>query len=121
MATFPGCRNDHLIVAANSTLPQRIPICRQLKRPSMTLGCIERLITLSLASNDLVLLDAPPLVKSGDAEMLIQLPAAAILVVRQGRDLMQDVVAAARALEKAFARCRRRDSERNFDRRRPLR
>jgi Mrp family chromosome partitioning ATPase len=37
---------------------------------------------------------------SADAEMLIQMPTAAILVVREDRDVMPDVVAAARTLER---------------------
>jgi len=100
LATFTDGQDVHLIVPASATSPRRVPIGRQLERPSLTLDGIERLITLALASNDLVLLDAPPLAVSSDAEMLIQLPAAAILVVRQGCDLMPEVVAAARALEK---------------------
>ncbi len=100
LATFTYGQDEHLTVPASATSPRRVPISRQHERPSLTLGGIEHLITLALASNDLVLLDAPPLAMSGDAEMLIQLPAAAILVVRQGCDLMPKVVAAVRALEK---------------------
>ena len=50
--------------------------------------------------NDLVILDASALTESADAEMLIQMPAAAILVVREDRDLVPEVVAAARTLER---------------------
>ena len=91
---------SHSIVDADGLLPARIPICRHLNGPGLTLECIESLIALALATNDLVILDAPGLLNSADAEMLIQMPAAALLVVRQDRDLMPEVIAAARTLEK---------------------
>jgi uncharacterized protein involved in exopolysaccharide biosynthesis len=49
---------------------------------------------------DLVLFDAPPILTSADAEMLIQAPAGAILVVRSGHDVPRDVKAATRRLER---------------------
>ena len=88
------------MVNAEGELPQRIPICRHFGGPGLTLECVECLVTLALATNDFVILDAPGLNDSGDAEMLIQMPAAALLVVRKDRDPMPEVVAAARVLEK---------------------
>jgi polysaccharide biosynthesis transport protein len=90
----------HSIIAANDLLPQRIPICRHFGGPCRTLECIESLVALALVTNDIVLIDAPALLSSADAEMLIQMPAAAILVVRKDRDLLPEVMAAAHALEK---------------------
>jgi succinoglycan biosynthesis transport protein ExoP len=95
-----SARYHHAIVQVDGMLPERIPICRHFGGPTLTLECIESLIALALATNDLVILDAPALADSADAEMLIQMPAAAILVVREGRDLMPEVVAAARTLER---------------------
>jgi succinoglycan biosynthesis transport protein ExoP len=93
-------RKLHSVAGADGRLPERTAICRHLGRPSLTLECIESLVALALATNDIVILDAPPLMDSADAEMLIQMPTAAILVVREGRDVMPDVVAAARTLER---------------------
>jgi polysaccharide biosynthesis transport protein len=90
----------HALIDADDLLPRRIPICRHFGGPCLTLECIESLVALALATNDLVILDAPGLMNSADAEMLIQMPAAAILLVREGRDLMPEVVAAAHALER---------------------
>jgi succinoglycan biosynthesis transport protein ExoP len=92
--------NAHSIVHVDGKLPDRIPICRHFGGPSLTMECIESLVALALATNDIVILDAPALMESADAEMLIQMPAAAILVVREGRDVVPEVVAAARTLEK---------------------
>jgi uncharacterized protein involved in exopolysaccharide biosynthesis len=49
---------------------------------------------------DLVLFDTPPILASADAEMLIQMPAGAILVVRSGHDVARDIKAAVRCLER---------------------
>jgi polysaccharide biosynthesis transport protein len=99
-STSSAERRFHSIVNAEGGLPDRIPICRHFGGPGLTLECVECLVALALATNDLVILDAPGLNDSGDAEMLIQMPAAALLVVRKDRDPMPEVVAAARALEK---------------------
>ena len=95
-----GGKPAHALIGADGTRPSRIPICRHFGGPYLALECIESLVTLALASNDLVILDAPGLMNSADAEMLIQMPAAAILLVREGCDLMPEVVAAAHALER---------------------
>jgi polysaccharide biosynthesis transport protein len=99
-ATSSPKQRTHSLVDADGILPERIPICRHFGGPCLTLECIESLVALALATNDLVILDAPGLMNSADAEMLIQMPAAAILLVREGRDLVPEVVAAAHALEK---------------------
>jgi len=49
---------------------------------------------------DVVLFSAPPILTSADAEMLMQMPAGAILVVRSGHDVPRDVVKAVRRLER---------------------
>jgi polysaccharide biosynthesis transport protein len=48
---------------------------------------------------DILLFDAPPILASADAEMLIDMPAGAILVVRSGHDVPRDVTRAVRRLE----------------------
>jgi polysaccharide biosynthesis transport protein len=48
---------------------------------------------------DILLFDAPPILASADAEMLIDMPAGAILVVRSGHDVPRDVRVAVRRLE----------------------
>ncbi len=96
-ATKPNPRS---LAHVDDKLPERVPICRHFGSPSLTLKCIESLVALALSTNDLVILDAPALTESADAEMLIQMPAAAILVVREDRDLVPEVIAAARTLER---------------------
>jgi len=49
---------------------------------------------------DVVLFSTPPILTSADAEMLMQMPAGAILVVRSGHDVPRDVVKAVRRLER---------------------
>jgi uncharacterized protein involved in exopolysaccharide biosynthesis/Mrp family chromosome partitioning ATPase len=49
---------------------------------------------------DVVLFSAPPILTSADAEMLMQMPTGAILVVRSGHDVPRDVVKAVRRLER---------------------
>jgi capsular polysaccharide biosynthesis protein len=51
-------------------------------------------------AHDIVLFDSPSILTSADAEMLIQMPAGAILVVRSGHDVPRDVAAAVRRLER---------------------
>ncbi len=93
-------RKTHSVARVDGRLPERTAICRHFGGPTLTLDCIESLVALALTTNDIVILDAPPLMDSADAEMLIQMEAAAILVVREGRDVMPEVVAAARTLER---------------------
>jgi capsular polysaccharide biosynthesis protein len=52
------------------------------------------------SSYDVVLFSAPPILTSADAEMLMQMPTGAILVVRSGHDVPRDVVKAVRRLER---------------------
>jgi Mrp family chromosome partitioning ATPase len=49
---------------------------------------------------DIVLFSTPPMLTSADAEMLMQMPTGAILVVRSGHDVARDVVKAVRRLER---------------------
>jgi polysaccharide biosynthesis transport protein len=49
---------------------------------------------------DVLLFEAPPILASADAEMLLQMPAGAILVIRAGHDVPRDVKASARRLER---------------------
>ncbi|MBV8136579.1 MAG: hypothetical protein JO121_13270 [Deltaproteobacteria bacterium] len=49
---------------------------------------------------DVVLFSTPPILTSADAEMLMQMPAGAILVVRSGHDVPRDVAKAVRRLER---------------------
>ena len=49
---------------------------------------------------DVVLFSTPPILTSADAEMLMQMPAGVILVVRAGHDVPRDVAKAVRRLER---------------------
>jgi Mrp family chromosome partitioning ATPase len=49
---------------------------------------------------DVVLFSTPPILTSADAEMLMQMPAGVILVVRSGHDVPRDVVKAVHRLER---------------------
>lgn len=103
-APRPAGNLRHSIAEADGSLPDRIPICRhEGKEARLTLGCVRNMIDLGLANHDLVLLDTPPLLESADAAMIIQMPAAAMLVVRAGHDVIGDVSAAGRELEKLNA------------------
>jgi succinoglycan biosynthesis transport protein ExoP len=91
---------DHWIAEANDSLPSRISICRHDGAPRCSMACAQSLVDLSLANYDLVLVDAPPLLDSSAAAMVIQMPAGAILIVRAGRDTKDEIEAVARELEK---------------------
>lgn len=90
----------HSIVPATDAQPDRIPICRHDGGPKLKFECIDGLVQLALADHDIVLIDAPAVLNSPDPGMLVQTPAAAILIVREGRDQLCDVTAAARELER---------------------
>jgi len=62
--------------------------------------CLREVLDIALASHDLVLIDAPPVLHSADTTMLVQNPAGVILVVREGRDRVEDVVASVQELNK---------------------
>ena len=59
---------------------------------------MQRLLDEQLATHDIVLLDAAPLLESADTEMLIQMPAATILIVQAERDRLERVKAATDAI-----------------------
>jgi len=59
---------------------------------------MQRLLDEQLATHDIVLLDAAPLLDSADTEMLIQMPAATILIVQAERDRLERVRAATDAI-----------------------
>ena len=90
----------HGIVPATDAQPDRIPICRHDGGPKLRFECIDGLVQIALADHDIVLIDAPAVLDSSDPGMLVQAPAAAILIVREGRDHLSDVTAAARELER---------------------
>jgi polysaccharide biosynthesis transport protein len=90
----------HAISEDNDSLPARISICRHEGVPNFSMECAQSLIELALKDYDLVLLDAPPLLDSADAAMVIQIPSGAILVVKTGHDTLAEIEATARELEK---------------------
>jgi polysaccharide biosynthesis transport protein len=59
---------------------------------------VRRLLDKVRNRYEVLLFDAPPILTSADAEMLIQMPAGAILVVRAGHDVPRDVRTAMRRL-----------------------
>jgi succinoglycan biosynthesis transport protein ExoP len=104
--SLPAARRDdqgHSIIEAGDSLPARIAICRHHGEAALTLRCVQKMIDLGLSNHDLVLLDTPPLLASADPAMIIQMFAAAILVVRSDRDEVGAIKAAGRELEKLGA------------------
>jgi succinoglycan biosynthesis transport protein ExoP len=63
-------------------------------------GYVRESVDRALASHDLVLLAAPPILSSADTAAIIQLPAGVILVAHAGCDDVSDVAAAVRELER---------------------
>ena len=61
--------------AANS-LPDRMSIRPLQKDQRLSMRCVQEALELGLASHDLVLLDAPPVLSSADTAMLVQNPPA---------------------------------------------
>lgn len=88
----------HTITNASDSLPDRIPICDRQKHDRLAMRCIQELLELALASHDLVLIDAPPLLGSADTAMLVQNPAGVIVLVRAEHDRLPDVTAAIQEL-----------------------
>jgi len=90
----------HTITKASDSQPDRIAICQCQKRRRLTMRCVQEMLELALASHELVLLDAPPILGSADTEMLVQNPAGVIVVVRAERDRLADVTASLKELNK---------------------
>jgi polysaccharide biosynthesis transport protein len=67
---------------------------------SRRFGYVRETIDRALGNHDIVLLSTPPLLASADTVALIQMPAGAILVARAGRDVVTEIAAAARELER---------------------
>jgi polysaccharide biosynthesis transport protein len=90
----------HTITQASDALPDRVSICQRQKHQRLAMTCLREVLDIALASHDLVLIDAPPVLSSADTTMLVQNPAGVILVVREGRDRLEDVVASVQELNK---------------------
>jgi Mrp family chromosome partitioning ATPase/uncharacterized protein involved in exopolysaccharide biosynthesis len=90
----------HTIIQASDSLPDRVSICQREKHQRLAMICLREVLDIALASHDLVLIDAPPVLHSADTTMLVQNPAGVILVVREGRDRVEDVVASVQELNK---------------------
>jgi Mrp family chromosome partitioning ATPase len=90
----------HTITPASDAFPDRVSICQRQKHQRLAMSCLREVLDIALASHDLVLVDAPPVLSSADTTMLVQNPAGVILVVRAGRDRVQDVVASVQELNK---------------------
>ncbi|HLW71270.1 MAG TPA: hypothetical protein VKS22_11685 [Candidatus Binataceae bacterium] len=92
--------NRHALVTAAEEAPGRFTICHHSGSGGLALECVKESVERAMQTHDIVLLDAPPLLTSADAVLLMQMPAGAILVVRGGRDEVRDVLAAAREIER---------------------
>jgi succinoglycan biosynthesis transport protein ExoP len=90
----------HTINQASDALPDRVSICQREKHRRLAMTCLREVLDIALASHDIVLIDAPPILSSADTTMLVQNPAGVILVVREGRDRVEDVVASVQELNK---------------------
>jgi len=65
-----------------------------------TFGYMRESVDRALGNHDIVLVSAPPLLASADTVAMIQMPAGAILVARSGRDIVSEIAAAVRELER---------------------
>jgi polysaccharide biosynthesis transport protein len=90
----------HTITSASAFLPDRIPICQRQRHKRLAMRCVQAVVEMALADHDLVLMDAPPVLGFADTAMLLQNSAGVIVVVRAGRDRLQDVTAALQELHK---------------------
>jgi polysaccharide biosynthesis transport protein len=90
----------HALIGASDSLPDRIPICERQRHQRLAMRCVQESLDLALASHDLVLMDAPPVLGSADTAMLVQHPAGVILLVRAERDRVSDVTAAVQELNR---------------------
>jgi Mrp family chromosome partitioning ATPase len=90
----------HSIRQAMGGLPERMPICAHQRNDRLMAPCIREVIDQVLSSHDLVLLDAPPVLKSADTAMLIHHPAGVVLAVSAGRDRLPDIGATLRELNR---------------------
>jgi Mrp family chromosome partitioning ATPase len=90
----------HSIMSAANLLPDRMSICPLQKDQRLSMRCVQEALELGLASHDLVLMDAPPVLNSADTAMLVQNPAGVLVVVRSRHDRLTDVLAAIAELHK---------------------
>jgi polysaccharide biosynthesis transport protein len=84
---------------ANASLPAKGRE-REGQDPTLTPAPVRGLLDRLRNRYDVLLFEAPPILASADAEMLLQMPAGAILVIRARHDVPRDVRAAARRLER---------------------
>jgi Mrp family chromosome partitioning ATPase len=90
----------HALIMARDELPGRFTICQHNGSAGLALDCVKESVEHALLTHEIVLLDAPPLLTSADAVLLMQMPAGAILVVRGGRDQVREITSAMREIER---------------------
>jgi len=90
----------HTIASASDALPDRMPICQSQRHHRLSMRCVQEILEIALASHDVVLLDAPPVLNAADTAMLVQNSAGVIVVVRGGHDRVPDVIAAVQDLSR---------------------
>ncbi len=88
------------MVAAVHEPPGRFTICQHHGDAGLALECARESIERAMQTHDIVLLDAPPLLTSADAVLLMQVPAGVILVVRAERDEASEIAATAHEIER---------------------
>jgi Mrp family chromosome partitioning ATPase len=90
----------HSIMTATNSLPDRMSICPLQKGQRLSMRCVQEALELGLASHDLVLMDAPPVLSSADTAMLVQNPAGVIVAVRTDYDRLADILTTIEELNK---------------------
>jgi hypothetical protein len=90
----------HALIMAKDQLPGRFTICQHNGSAGLALDCVKESVEHALLTHEIVLLDAPPLLTSADAVLLMQMPVGAILVVRGGRDQVREITSAMREIER---------------------
>jgi uncharacterized protein involved in exopolysaccharide biosynthesis len=91
---------SHALITAKDQLPGRFTICQHNGSAGLALDCVKESVEHALQTHEIVLLDAPPLLTSADAVLLMQMPVGAILVVRGGRDQVREITSAMREIER---------------------
>lgn len=89
-----------LIVPGNNELPDRLPVGETSTRHLMTHGKLPKILNKLNEHYDVILLDAPPILLSSDAELLGEIASGVLLVIEAGNTTPGELKRAAKLLER---------------------
>jgi len=96
---------EDVVTPGNDLFPDRLPVgSAKGRQPLATIGQLRQVFTELAQTYEMILLDAPPLSLSADAELLIGLSDATLLVVEADSGNKVEINRAARALERLSPR-----------------